>query len=130
MKILITGRHFEITPALREHVCQKVEKAKEFFPTLNRVHAILCVEKFRHNAEVVMSGNGVKVSGAATSKNMYTSIDQVMEKIKRQVKESHKKKVTMKSRHRFSVSLPGGSSAESGLTSLELRLDSKPVIAR
>lgn len=85
MKLLISGRHVEITPALKEHAYKKASKVTEYFKPIERVHIILGVEKYRHTAEVLMTGKGIKVSSKVTTKDMYLSIDKSLLKIVHQI---------------------------------------------
>ncbi len=45
MQINLTGRHVEITAALREYVDSKFAKLERHFDHINNVHVVLNVEK-------------------------------------------------------------------------------------
>ncbi len=49
-------------------------------------HIVLSVEKFRHQADVSLSVNGTRFKGVEETGDMYSAIDQVMDKIEKQVK--------------------------------------------
>ena len=85
MKLLISGRHVSITPALKEYAFKKATKVTDYFKPIERVHVVLGVEKYRHTAEVLMTGKGIKVSSKVTTKDMYLSIDRSFLKIVHQI---------------------------------------------
>jgi putative sigma-54 modulation protein len=49
-------------------------------------HVVLTVEKFRHQADITLSVNGTLIKGVEETGDMYSAIDQVMDKIEKQVK--------------------------------------------
>ena len=87
MQVSITGRHFEITDAIREHTTARLEKIREHFDRVIDVQVILSVEKHRHLAEINLHVNGSHMNAKETSEDMYVSIDSSVEKIVRQVEK-------------------------------------------
>ncbi len=105
MQISITGRHMEITDAIRDHTHEKIQRELLEFPRILSVHAILDVEKYRHKAEVVIHApNHLEVDARAESDNMYASIDQAVEKAAKQLHRMHEKWQDKKSRETPSMS--------------------------
>lgn len=93
MQVTVTGRHMEITDAIRSHVHERVERALVDFPEVLKVHVILQVEKYRHIAEVVIQASHHQhVEAREDSPDMYVSIDRVLEKAARQLRR-HRDKV-------------------------------------
>ena len=45
MQLIITGRHLEVTEALKDYVDSKFEKLARHFESVTDVHVILSVEK-------------------------------------------------------------------------------------
>ena len=85
MRAMITGRHIEITPALRDHVETRLRKLERYASRIREVQVVLTVEKYRHTAEVICGLNGVMVQGKTSTREMYSSIDQSVSKILRQI---------------------------------------------
>lgn len=85
MQILITGRHVEVTPALRRYIEIRMKRVERFGAKLGDVQVILGVEKYRHTAEVLLTLNGAAVQAKASTKEMYASIDEVLDKVSRQI---------------------------------------------
>jgi len=86
VQISVTGRHMDITDAIRDHTHGKIQHALAEFPRVESVHVILEVEKYRHIAEIVIqAASHVRVDARAESKDMYASIDDAVEKAAKQL---------------------------------------------
>jgi len=91
MQVHITGRHVEITHNVREHIYDKVERTLTDFSRIEDVRVILELQKHEHRAEILVQGKQLHVEGDATSENMYTAIDQALEKTERQLRKLREK---------------------------------------
>lgn len=91
MQINITGHHVELTPALREFVEKKFSKLERYFDQIVAVHVTLTVDKLRQIAESAISVSGGEIHAKSDSEDMYASIDQLMDKLERQLIK-HKEK--------------------------------------
>ena len=87
MQVSITGRHFEITDAIRDHATARLERVREHFDRVIDAQVILSVEKHRHIAEINLHVNGHHINAKETSEDMYLSIDSSVDKIERQVEK-------------------------------------------
>ena len=97
MAITVRGKNLEITPALRDYVEKRVKKVTKYFDKTGDIAVILKVEKGRHQVEVTVPVDGILLRGEESTADMYASIDQVMDKIEKQI-EKHKTKLTKKFR--------------------------------
>lgn len=88
MNITVTGRHVEVTDALRQHVEEKIRKAFEDFPRVQKVRVILNVERHRHSAEIVVQGwhHHHHAEGREETHDMYLSVDGAIEKVLKQMR--------------------------------------------
>jgi len=91
MQLTVTGRHFEITDPLRQHIDSKMSKISRYIDNVTDVHVVLSVEKHRHTAEVTFQANGATIRGVEEQHDMYLAFDTVMEKIERQIKKLKEK---------------------------------------
>jgi len=91
MQVHITGRHVEITDGIRDHIYDKVERTLVDFPRIEDVRVILELQKLQHSAEVLVQGKSLHIEGKASSENMYTSIDQALDKAERQLRKLREK---------------------------------------
>ena len=92
MKIQITGRHVEITEAIKAYVEEKVGKIEHHFDNIIGTKVILSVEKDRQIAEAIVNVPGTEIVAQADSTDMYAAIDMMEEKLDRQVRK-HKDKM-------------------------------------
>jgi len=86
MQIEVSGHHVSVTPALRSYAMEKFEKIQRHFDRINDVHIILSVnKKFQQCAEAYVELPGKKVFANSESKDMYAAIDELSNKLNRQV---------------------------------------------
>ena len=107
MQIKTTARNFELTPALREHIEEKLEKLNRIFDQILTSHVTLTVERHDHVAEISLHGKPVDLNGHGRSNDMYVSVDLAVDKLERQLKK-YKGKLR---NHKGKVSLSEGLSA-------------------
>ena len=117
MDITVTFRHMETTESLRTYAEGKVSKIKKYLDFPIEAHIVLTVEKFRHIADVTLSIDGTRIKGVEETGDMYSAIDQVMDKIEKQVKR-YRSKV----RNRRAESIKGEETLETGETEKEAAL--------
>ena len=86
MQLTVTGRHFEITEPLRQHIEEKTAKLSRYTDSISDMHVVLSVEKHRRLAEITLQANGTPLRGLEEKHDMYEAFDAVIEKIERQVK--------------------------------------------
>ena len=92
MNLNLTGRHLEITPAIREHILSKLDKVKRHFDNVIDVNVILSVEKLKQKAEANVHLSGKTIFVECDDANLYVAIDSLVEKLDRQIlkhKEKH-----------------------------------------
>jgi putative sigma-54 modulation protein len=91
MNLNLTGRHLEITPAIREHVVSKLDKVKRHFDNVIDVSVILSVDKLQQKAEATVHLSGKTIFAETSDENLYVAIDALIESLDRQVLK-HKEK--------------------------------------
>jgi len=91
MHVIVTGHHLEITEALRNHVDAKFAKLGRHFDNVTDVHVILTVEKLVQKAEATVQISGAKIFAEDHQEDMYTAIDNLVDKLDRQILK-HKEK--------------------------------------
>jgi putative sigma-54 modulation protein len=92
MQISLTFRNTEPEEWLKEHVQKRLLKLKKYIDKPSETKVILSVEKFRNVAEVNLSGKGINLNGKEEAKEMVVAVDNVIDKIERQLKK-HKDKI-------------------------------------
>ena len=85
MQITLTGRHMEITEAIRAKVQEKMELLDRVAPENCRADVILGVEKFRQKVEVTLHANGRLIHAESVTNDLYASLDLAVDKLDRQL---------------------------------------------
>ncbi|MEY8688934.1 MAG: ribosome-associated translation inhibitor RaiA [Leptothrix sp. (in: b-proteobacteria)] len=90
MNLTISGHHLEVTPALREYVLNKLDRVTRHFDQVVDVNVLLTVEKQkekdkRQRAEVTLHTKGKDIFVESSHEDLYAAIDQLMDKLDRQV---------------------------------------------
>jgi putative sigma-54 modulation protein len=93
MNLNLTGRHLEITPAIREHVINKLDKVKRHFDNVIDINVILSVDKLKQKAEANVHVSGKAIFAETEDSNLYVAIDELVDSLDRQVLK-HKEKNT------------------------------------
>jgi putative sigma-54 modulation protein len=96
MKIEITGRHIEVTPAIRTHVEDQFQKIEHLFngkPA--KAHVIIEVERGRSRAEIIINWRNEALTAISRTSDMYQALSQSVAKIETQARRL-KDKVTDK----------------------------------
>lgn len=86
MKFEYTGRHIEVTPALRSHVEEQFGKLSHLFNKKDELsaHVIMGVEKGRHKSEIVLNWKHEILTANTSNSDMYLSLSQTIAKIEKQ----------------------------------------------
>jgi putative sigma-54 modulation protein len=97
MNLTISGHHLEVTPALREYVLTKLDRVTRHFDQVVDITVLLSIEKLREKerrqkAEVTLHVKGRDIFVEQSHEDLYAAIDQLMDKLDRQVCR-HKDKV-------------------------------------
>jgi len=92
MKIDITGRQTNVTPALRQFAEEKLQKLRKLLEDPIEAHVVLSIMKHRHIAEIQIKSRSVVLSGTEETADLYASIGEVVDKLERQALK-HKEKI-------------------------------------
>ncbi|NMM54300.1 ribosome hibernation-promoting factor, HPF/YfiA family [Paenibacillus aquistagni] len=100
MKYSIRGQNIEVTEALRDYVEKKLDRLERYFeaPPTSDVNVTLSVVKEKHRVEVTILLPGLILRAEDGSRDMYASVDAVLDKLERQIRK-HKTKVNRKFRY-------------------------------
>lgn len=98
MRFEYTGRHVEVSPAIRRHVEEHFKKLDHIFnddSTLS-THVIIDVEKNRQIGEIVVSWRDHTLTAKDTNADMYMALTRAMAKIEKQAVKLKKKIIDRK----------------------------------
>ena len=91
MNLNITGRHVEVTPAIRDYVTSKLDRVIRHFDNVTSVGVILSVEKLKQKAEVTLHVRGKDIFVESDDADLYAAIDAMTDKLDRQVQKYKQK---------------------------------------
>jgi len=92
-----TGRHVEVTPAIRRHVEEQFTKLDHIFNgTEPRVHVILEVAKNRQIGEVIVHWREHTLTATDTNADMYMALSRAVGKIEKQALKLKKRIIDRK----------------------------------
>jgi len=86
MQIDITGRHVDVTPALRAYVTEKMQKILRHSDQVMSIRVILNVEKLQQLAEASVNVAGRNIFATVSATDMYASIDGLVDKLDKQIR--------------------------------------------
>ena len=132
MDITVTFRHMEPTESLRAYAEEKISKINKYLDFPIEAHIVLTVEKFRHMADVNLSLNGTMIKGIEETDDMYSAIDQVMDKIEKQVKRYRSKIRERRAENKKGENSHGieETDEETGLGLEEPRIETEKMVAK
>ncbi|MBF0299023.1 MAG: ribosome-associated translation inhibitor RaiA [Oligoflexia bacterium] len=99
MKISISFKNLEHTPALDEKIKEKTHKLEKYLNGNTDVHWFCSVQEGKHCADVKLSGSSFQYNASADSDNLYKTLDLVITKVEKQLqrkKEKWKNKIHRK----------------------------------
>ena len=99
----ITGRHLVVTPALRQHIENRFERLARYEVNLSHLEVILGVSKLQHGAEVVCTMQGRRIQAKASTREMYATIDQLVDRLGIQIRKYKERQADHKESTKRSV---------------------------
>ncbi len=92
MQLHFTGRNIDVTPALKTYAQEKLQRLQHRAENISSINIIFHVEKLEHIAEATLHIDGTDIHAKAESKDMYSAIDLLTDKLLAQItkiKEKH-----------------------------------------
>lgn len=93
MKFEYTGRHIEVTPAMKSHVEEHFARLNHLFDgDHSKAHIIIEVEqRGRHRSEIIVNWRKEVLTATTTLDDMYQSLSKTIDKIEKQANRLRKK---------------------------------------
>src|ERR1700685_2440200 len=98
MNVEYTGRHYEVTPAIRKEVESGLVKIRKILGNKFPTKVVLAVEKHRHKAESTMSPRNGPLVGLAQAGDMSSAVSEALEHLEKQAVK-YKTRWRSKKRH-------------------------------
>lgn len=99
MQITFTGHGLDVTPALKTFSQEKFQRLERHFDKVTHAHLVFRVEKLQQIAEATLTVAKNEIHAHATADDMYTAIDELVDKLNRQLVK-HKEKIQDHRDHR------------------------------
>ena len=93
MNLTVSGHHMSVTPAIRQHVENKLLPIERHGEHITHAEVTLIVERHLHKAEASIHVSGGDLFASSESDDMYAAIDGLAAKLDRQIikhKEKHR----------------------------------------
>ncbi len=98
MRIKVTFRNLEPSDGIKQHASDKIAKLQKNLHTPLEATVTVSLERHLHCVDITVAADGHRYTAREESEDMYASIDMVMDKIDRQVRDT-KSATTTKKRH-------------------------------
>ncbi len=102
MRIAFTFRNVDSSEGIKNYASEKISKLQKYLRAPLDAEVTVSLERHLHRVDINVAADGHRYAGHEESEDMYASIDLVMDKIDRQVRET-KATITKARRHRDSV---------------------------
>jgi putative sigma-54 modulation protein len=104
MRLQVKGKNVEVTPSMREYTERKLAKLAKQLAEQTQVEVELSEQRnpsiaASHVAEATIFTTGPTLRAREASPDMKASIDQLAEKLERQVKRSRERRIVEPRRH-------------------------------
>jgi putative sigma-54 modulation protein len=84
MNVEYTGRQYEVTPAIRKEVENRLTKIRKILGDRFETKVVLAIEKHRHKAEITISPRNGPLVGLAQAGNMSAAVNEALEHLEKQ----------------------------------------------
>ena len=99
MRISYTFRNMESSDGVKNYASEKITKIQKYMRAPLHAEFTFSTERHLHRVDLNLTGDGRQYAGHGQSEDMYATIDQVVDKIDRQVRDA---KATENHRRRHS----------------------------
>ncbi len=93
MQLNISGHQVELTEALKAYVENKFQRLERHFDQIMSAQVVLTIEKQRQIAEATIRISGADLFASAEAEDMYAAIDELADKLDRQILKHKEKSV-------------------------------------
>ena len=107
MQTSVTFKNIDSSDHLKSYVTDKLDRFDRLLDNPAEANVVLKVEKFRHIAEISVSGDRMKINGKEETEDMYSAIDMVLDKLEKQIKKGKEKVRERRSKSHLKVKMAG-----------------------
>lgn len=85
LETTFTFRNMDSTDALRDHALDKLDRLDKYLIRPATAHIIFNLDGTEHVAEITLNFKGHRYVGTGKSSDMYTSVDDAVDRLKKQI---------------------------------------------
>ena len=100
MDVQMTGRHVEITEAIRSYIEKKIKKLEHFSHRIISAHVILQIQRFSQIVEITIRGKDLDLIIKESAESLYGAFDQALDRVVVAVERHEEKKKGRKRQNR------------------------------
>ena len=131
MKYTIRGDKILVTNAIKEYITEKVDKLNRYFEKPNEINAniLIKVKGFEQTIEVTIPTVNFTIRNEESAEDLYSAIDQVVDKIERQIRKNKTKisRLNKDAIKKFNLNLISDDEDEEKKIVKRKKLDTKPM---
>ena len=86
LRINILGRNVYVTDSMKDHAFEKLSKIERFHNHIMDIHVTMDVQKMEQSVVIMLHLDHFRVKVAASSTDMYASIDKAIEKLQAKIR--------------------------------------------
>ncbi len=94
MKITVTGRNVDVTPALRKYAEDKIGKFEKYLHKITEATVTFSIQKHFHKVDLLIRANGTVLQAEGVTEELYASIDDAYAKLEKQARRLKDKKAS------------------------------------
>jgi putative sigma-54 modulation protein len=98
MQVQITGRHMDLSPALKERAEKEMSQFERYFENIVSCRLRFDEEKVGHSATLDVKVHGEVLTATAKGENAFAALELVTDKMKRRLKD-YKTRIKERKRH-------------------------------
>lgn len=83
---MVTGRHVEVTDAMKAYAVEKISKLERIAPRIIDVAVTMDIQRFQHKVAIVMKYGHTLIKSSAATTDMYASVDIAVDKLAAQLR--------------------------------------------
>ncbi len=111
MQTSVTFKNLDSSEHLKNYVSDKLDRFDRLLDNPAGANVVLRVEKFRHIAEINISGDRMTINGKEETEDMYSAIDMVLDKLEKQIKKGKEKTRERRSKAKAKAQTNSGEAA-------------------
>ncbi len=91
MQTTVMFKNLDSSEDLKAYVQSKLDRFDKFLDNPAMATVVLSMEKFRRIAEINISGDKLNIKGKEETEDIYSAVDNVLDKLKKQIKKNKQK---------------------------------------